>query len=146
MTTCAWLWMYAGAFLMLGELLAPGFVVFFFGLSAASVGLCRFAFGDAFDLTWQLAAFSAFSIVYLVCLRRWLKSVFMGTVGSASCGLPDEILGRRALVTEDITPGKGGRVSVGDAEWAAEADVALPAGTDVKIIARNNLTLKVTSV
>ena len=37
MTSCGWLWLYAGVGLMLAELLAPGFVVFFFGLSAASV-------------------------------------------------------------------------------------------------------------
>ena len=29
------MWLYFGAFLMLMELLAPGFVIFFFGLSAA---------------------------------------------------------------------------------------------------------------
>ena len=78
MTSCAWLWLYFGAFLMLMELLAPGFVVFFFGLSAATVGLCRFAFGEAFTTTWQLAAFSAFSILYLMVLRRWLKKTFLG--------------------------------------------------------------------
>ena len=30
MTSCAWLWLYAGLFLMLAEILAPGFVIFFF--------------------------------------------------------------------------------------------------------------------
>lgn len=146
MTSCAWLWLYAGAFLMLGELLAPGFVVFFFGLSAASVGLCRFAFGEAFDMTWQLAAFSAFSIVYIVGLRRWVKSVFAGGIGSASCGLPDEMVGRLARVSEGITPAKPGRVTVGDAEWAAASDVEIAAGADVKVTARDNLTLKVVPV
>ena len=63
MTSCAWLWLYVGAFLMLAELLLPGFVIFFFGLSAATVGLLRFALGDTFTLTWQLAAFSAFTIL-----------------------------------------------------------------------------------
>ena len=33
----AWIWMYFGAFLMLAELASPGFVVFFFGLGAATV-------------------------------------------------------------------------------------------------------------
>ena len=78
MTSCAWLWLYFGAFLMVMELLAAGFVVFVFGLSAATVGLCRFAMGESFTLTWQLAAFSAFSILYLVVLRRWLKRLFTG--------------------------------------------------------------------
>ena len=56
MLTCAWLWIYAGAALMLLELVAPGFVLCFFGLSAATVGVLRFAFGEAFTPTWQLAA------------------------------------------------------------------------------------------
>ena len=44
------LWLYFGAFLVLAELLAPGFVIFFFGLPAATVGLLWFVFGEAFDL------------------------------------------------------------------------------------------------
>ena len=63
MTSCGWLWLYLGALLMLMEIASPGFVVLFFGLSAATVGLCRFAFGEAFTLTWQLAAFSVFTIL-----------------------------------------------------------------------------------
>lgn len=146
MISCGWLWLYAGAFLMLGELLAPGFVIFFFGLSAASVGVCRFAFGEAFDMTWQLAAFSAFSIVYLIVLRRWLKSIFAGNVGSQSCGLSDELVGRLARVSEAITPLKPGRVLIGDAEWTATADCEIPVGTDVKVLERANLTVKVVAV
>ena len=73
MFSCGWLWLYAGAILMLMEILAPGFVIFFFGLAAATVGLVRFAVGDAFTLTWQLAAFSALSIVYILVLRRWVQ-------------------------------------------------------------------------
>ena len=37
MLSCAWLWVYAGAALMLLELVAPGFILCFFGLSAATV-------------------------------------------------------------------------------------------------------------
>ena len=78
MTSCAWLWIYAGAALMLLELFAPGFILCFFGLSAATVGVLRFAFGEAFDLTWQLAAFSVFSVLYIALLRRYLQKVFVG--------------------------------------------------------------------
>ena len=70
MTSCARLWIDAGAALMLLELIAPGFVLCFFGLSAASVGLLKFALGDAFTPTGQLAAFSVVSILYIVLLRR----------------------------------------------------------------------------
>lgn len=141
--SCAWLWMYLGAILMLMELMAPGFVIFFFGLSAATVGLCRFAFGDAFDLTWQLAAFSAFSILYLVFLRRWVQKVFTGKVVAEGDDFENENVGRTGKVTEAINPPLTGRVMLGDAEWTAEADVAIQPGSDVRVVSQRNLTVKV---
>ena len=143
MTSCAWLWLYAGAFLMLMELMAPGFVIFFFGLSAATVGLLRALFGEAFDLTWQLAAFSAFSILYLVVLRRWLKKTFLGGKVETKTDFDNEYVGRAGKVTTAIEPPLTGRVEIGDAEWTASADIAIPTGTTVKVISQNNLTMKV---
>jgi len=143
MTSCAWLWMYAGAFLMLAELLAPGFVIFFFGLSAATIGLLRFAFGDAFTLTWQLAAFSGFSIAYLVVLRRWLKQLFAGEKVDSSVDFDNEYVGRVGKVTEEIRPPLNGRILLGDAEWTAVADVPIAVGETVKVLEQNNLTMKV---
>ena len=146
MTGCGWLWLYAGAVLMLAELLAPGFVVFFFGLSAASVGLCRFAFGEALTPTWQLAAFSAFSVVYLLVLRRWMKRIFTGAVTTSATDFEDDMSGRPAKVTAAIEPPKTGRVMVGDAEWTASAATAIAAGADVRVVSRNNLTVQVEPV
>lgn len=146
MTSCAWLWLYFGAFLMLMELLAPGFVVFFFGLSASTVGLCRFAFGDAFSLTWQLAAFSAFSILYLVVLRRWLRKLFTGGRVETKTDFDNEYVGRVGRVVEAIRPPLAGRVMIGDAEWTASADEPLAAGTTIEVISQNNLTMKVKEV
>ena len=146
MTSCAWLWLYFGAFLMLMELLAPGFVVFFFGLSASTVGLCRFAFGDAFSLTWQLAAFSAFSILYLVVLRRWLRKLFTGGRVETKTDFDNEYVGRVGRVVEAIRPPLAGRVMIGDAEWTASADEPLAAGTTIVVISQNNLTMKVKEV
>ena len=143
MTSSGWLWMYFGAFLMLMELMAPGFVIFFFGLSAATVGLLWFALGDAFTLTWQLAAFSAFSILYLVVLRRWLKSVFTGAKGMSASDFENEYVGRVGKVTAAIEPPLAGRVEIGDAEWTAESAAPIAVGANVKVISQNNLTMKV---
>lgn len=144
MTNCAWLWLYLGAFLMLMELMAPGFIVFFFGLSACTVGLCRFAFGEVFTLTWQILAFSAFSVLYILLLRRLLKSVFVGDKSVGGEELSDGgLAGRLGRVTEQIREGLPGRVMVGDAEWSATADAPIPVGTDVKVVSQKNLTIKV---
>ena len=143
MTNCAWLWIYAGAALMLLELVVPGFVLCFFGLSAATVGVLRFAFGEAFTLTWQLAAFSAFSVLYIVLLRRYLKKVFVGGKVETRTDFDNESVGRAGKVTEAINPPLSGRVLIGDAEWTAVADRAIAAGADVRVVAQNNLTMKV---
>jgi len=146
MFTCAWLWIYAGAALVLLELIAPGFVICFFGLSAATVGVLRFAFGAVFSAAWQLAAFSAFSILYIALLRRYLKKVFVGGKVETRTDFDNESVGRIGKVTEAIEPPLTGRVLLGDAEWTAEADVSIPVGTHVKVVSQSNLTMKVTAV
>jgi inner membrane protein len=146
MLSCAWLWVYAGAILMFLELISPGFVIFFFGLSAATVGLCRFVLGDLFTATWQMAAFSAFSVLYLVFLRRWMTNLFSGKSERATVDFNNESVGRLGTITEAIKPPLTGRVMIGDAEWTAAADVPIAVGTNVKVIEQTNLTMKVEAV
>lgn len=143
MLSAAWIWIYTGAALMLLELLAPGFVIFFFGLSAATVGVIASVAGGWFTTVWQLAAFSAFSILYLVTLRRYMKEVFAGKSGKSITDFDNENVGRTGKVTEAINPPHPGRVMLGDAEWTAEAEAPIAPGTEVKVISQNNLTIKV---
>ena len=142
-----WLWMYIGGGLMLAEMLMPGCVVFFFGLSAVSLGGLMLVLPDAFSITlaWQLALFSLFSIVYLVTLRRYLKSIFSGDSGDA-VSAADEFAGRMGEVRSAIEPGVPGRVTVGDAEWDAVAAGPVAVGARVKVLSRKNLTLTVEAV
>ena len=146
MLTCAWLWVYAGSALMLLELIAPGFILCFFGLSAATVGVLRFAFGEAFTLTWQLASFSAFSILYIVLLRQYLKKVFVGGKVETKTDFDNESVGRIGQVTTAINPPLAGRILLGDAEWTAEADEPIAVGANVRVIAQQNLTMRVEKV
>ena len=60
MFTAEWIWLYIGAALMMLELVSPGFVIFFFGLAAATVGVLRMIFAGSFTTTWQLVAFAGF--------------------------------------------------------------------------------------
>ena len=136
----AWGWLIAGIVLMLMELMTPGFVVFFFGLAAAAVSLCIWVI-PGFGAYWQLAAFSVFSILFLVVLRRYVKSVFMGD--SEENAVADELVGRVGKVTELIRPEVPGRVQIRDAEWTANAAVRLEPGDEVKVTAHDNLTVTV---
>lgn len=142
MISCAWLWIYVGLGLILMELVLPGFIMCFFGLGAVSVGVCRFVFGAGFDATWQLAAFTFFSVVYIIALRRFFRRSFTGS-RQADCDLGGDYVGRTGRVTAAIEPPLQGRVMLGDSEWNAEADQPVPVDTEVKVISRNNLTMKV---
>ncbi len=143
MLGAGWLWMYLGAFLMLLEIVSPGFVIFFFGLSASTVGLMRFAFQDSFTVTWQLASFSFLCIIYLAVLRRLLRKLFSGFVSQKGEDFNDSMSGRTGVATEDIVPPLTGRVEVGDASWTAVSDVPVAAGAAVVVISSDSLTLKV---
>jgi hypothetical protein len=145
--SAGWIWLYIGGFLMLAELLAPGFVVFFFGLAAATVGLFMFFLPESFHLglAWQLALFSFFSILYLVTLRRYVKSVFLGDTADAKA-LGGEYVGRLGRVVAAIRPEVPGRVLVGDSEWTASAAQAISEGTEVKVVSQENLTFTVVPV
>ena len=136
-----WLWMYVGAFLMLAELASPGFVVFFFGLAAATVSLLKWTF-PSLPLWGQLAAFSVLSIVYLLVLRKYLKKVFTGDK-QESLSINNEYIGRVGRVVEVVRPDVPGRIILGDAEWAAKSDRRLESGTEVRVVAQENLTLLV---
>ena len=146
MLSCAWLWIYAGAALMLLELNSPGFILCFFGLSSATVGVLRFAFGEAFSPTWQLAAFSVFSILYIVLLRQYLKKVFVGGKVETRTDFDNESVGRIGIVTAAINPPLAGRVMLGDAEWTAACDEALGVGANVRVVAQQDLPMKVVRV
>ena len=145
MTSCSWLWLYVGMFLMLAELLTPGFVIFFFGLSAVTVGLCRALIGEAFTFSWQLAAFSLFAILYLAALRRWMQG-FFARGRKEQPGLDNAYVGRVGKVVEAINPPLMGHVTIGDADWTATAASAIAVGTTVKVVAQDNLTLTVEAV
>jgi len=141
------LWLYAGAGLMLAEIMTPGFVMFFFGMSAATVGILVLAAPDSMtpSFMWQLALFSALSLVYLLTLRRMVKAIFTGDNGQSG-KLEDDFAGRLGEAAAAISPGVPGRVVVGDAEWDAVSESHIPAGSKVRVVSRKNLTLKVEPV
>ncbi len=140
-TAAAWIWLYVGAFLMLAELASPGFVIFFFGLGAATVAGAKWLV-PGLSLSWQLALFSFFSIFYLVVLRKWVKNVFMGDTAETQ-KIANEYVGRIGKVVEPIRPDVPGRILLGDAEWSASSAVGIAPGATVKVVAQENLTLVV---
>ena len=143
-TAAAWIWLYIGSFLMLAEIVSPGFVVFFFGLGAATVSVCKWAM-PSLGHAAQLAIFSFASILYLVVLRRYMKKLFMGD-SEKSRALASEYVGRVGKVIETIRPEVPGRIELGEVQWAATAGEPLDPGTEVRVVEQDNLTMRVERV
>ena len=140
----AWSWLIIGILLMLMEVLTPGFVIFFFGLAAATVSIFVWLLPE-FSIYWQLVAFSVLSVIYVLVLRRYVQSVFMGDGGDVT-EMRDDMVGRIGRVTELVRPEAPGRVLVGDAEWSASSSMRIEKGMEVKVLSRSNLTVEVAPV
>ena len=137
-------WLYVGIALILLEVMTPGLVSLFFGLSALTVALIAWL-APGLAQGWQWIAFSLFSVLYIWLLRKSLKSIFNGD-REVSDSPGDEYTGKLAVVTEAIAPNKPGRVEFGGTTWKAEAAQELAAGASVRIAAKKNLTFTVEPV
>ena len=134
-------WLALGFVLMTAEVVTPGFILFFFGLSALGVGILCFIF--PLSDTFQLLFFAVLSVLSLLTLRRQMKALFTGRSREVAAGIDDPCLGGHAVVTERIAPLGGGKVELNGVAWAATAAETLEAGTQVEVVARDNLTLTV---
>ena len=136
-------WFLVGLVLLILEFAMPGLIIFFFGVGACVVAIVCLI--TEIDLNVQLIIFIASSVLSLLVLRKWLKGIFTGRLGSDKDASGDlkEFIGERAVVTEPITPEMGGRVEVHGTTWKAKADEKIAAGAVVEITGKENITLRV---
>ncbi len=140
------IWFLIGLALLIMEFVLPGLIIAFFGVGARRVALvCLFSNYVQGSGNVQLTIFILSSVLSLLCLRKWLKGVFLGHAVSKQ-NLKEnleEFIGQKAVVKEKITPKAGGKVELHGTNWLAEADEEIAEGTVVKIIGKENITLKV---
>lgn len=134
-------WLFLGVALMILEVMTPGFVFFFFGLSALTVSLVVWL-APGLAEPWQWLLFSGLSIIYILLMRKWIKSLFDGKK-EVSESPDDPFVGKTVPVTEAIAPNRPGRVEFSGTNWTAEADTDIAAGAIVRIVRQKNLTLYV---
>lgn len=136
-------WFIIGLALLLLEFVAPGLILFFFGVGAWIVSIICFPFDISINI--QLLIFIVSSVVLLALLRSRLKSTFLGrtVLQSASDEDMDGFVGERCVVVKEITGTIKGRVELHGTDWDAEADETISEGSAVEVISKKNITLKV---
>jgi membrane protein implicated in regulation of membrane protease activity len=142
----ALIWFVIGLILILMEFGIPGLITIFFGIGAWIVALLCLIFNISLNL--QLFIFLIASILPLIFLRKWFKSLIEGRSVASPVNIEEleEFLGKKAQVTEEITPDKKGKVEFRGSSWKAEAYETIPVGATVEIIDKSNITLIVKSL
>jgi len=143
------IWFLVGLLLLIFEFMLPGLIIAFFGVGAWLVALlCLLSDYVQGSINTQLIIFILASVLSLLCLRRWLKGIFMGHIVSKQDMTEnlEEFVGQRAVVIEAITPKAGGKVEFHGTNWVAQADAEIAEGAVVEIIGKENITLKVKAV
>ncbi len=137
------IWFLIGLALLIMEFVLPGLIIAFFGVGAWIVAIVCLI--TNIGINTQLIIFILSSVLSLLCLRKWLKGVFLGhTVSKQNLKQNlEEFVGQRAVVKETITPKAGGKVEFHGTNWEARADEEIAEGAMVEIIGKDNITLKV---
>jgi membrane protein implicated in regulation of membrane protease activity len=140
--TPALVWFFIGIIWMLIEFAIPGLIVIFFGIGAlVTAAVCVF-FNIPLEI--QLLIFIVTSIASLICLRKWLKTIFVGRLASHNTSdMTDDCIGQKVIVTRKITKDPGGKVELNGCNWKAIADEDIEEGAVVMVESKDNLTLKV---
>ena len=140
------IWFLTGLVLLILEFALPGLIIAFFGVGAWIVALVCLI--TDIELNTQLIIFIIASVLSLLCLRKWLKGIFLGHAVSKQ-NLKEnleEFIGQKAVVKEKIMPKSGGKVEFHGTNWLAQADEEIAEGAMVQIISKDNITLKVKSL
>ena len=134
-------WFLVGIVCYVVELVMPGFIIFFFGIGAWCVALVL-VMTDV-SLTVQLVIFLVCSLITLILLRAWVRSVFLGGALEQDDSVNVDPAPSTGVVTEAIVPPAAGRVKYGGSFWKAVADEAIAVDTVVIIMEKKDLTIKV---
>ena len=139
-----WLiWMSLGIALMVAELLVPGGIVVFLGISAMVVSMAIYV-GWISSVTYALLTWFITSIVFMLFLRSLFMKYFEGDSQIHDVDDNAGISGKIVEVIEEITPEQSGRVRMRDSTWVAKSEENFKIGDKAIIVSieENILTIK----
>ena len=126
--------------LFAAEALAPGAFMLWIGIGAAAVFVLVAVFADI-PLLWQVVAFVVLSVVSIQCYRRWGRSHDRQSDQPLLNRRAEQLIGRVVVLDQAIVAGKG-RAKIDDAFWVVSGP-DMPAGSPVRVVAVEGMTLKV---
>ncbi len=139
----AWHWLALGVLLMVVEVMAPGFIFLWLGISAVVTGLVLAAVAIPWEA--QLVLFAVLSVVASVAGRRWLAARRRPSDHPTLNRRGDDIVETCHTLDEATSRGRG-QVRIGDSVWRLRVrpdGSDLPAGARVRVVRVEGSTLVV---
>ncbi len=133
-------WAALAVVLFAAEALAPGAFMLWMGFAAAAVFVAVWAF-DGFSVLMQVVLFVVLSFVSIQIYRTWFRKRARQSDQPLLNRRAEQLIGRVVPLDQAIVNGNG-RAKVDDAFWVV-AGPDLPAGSPVRVVAVDGMTLKV---
>lgn len=132
-----WAWVIVGLVLLALEVLAPGAIFLWLGVSAIVVGLLEFVF----DMSWQaeVIVFGVLSLVSVIAYRMYMRGRTNATDRPFLNRRISGLIGRTYQLHQAIDHGEG-RIRVNDTLWRVRGP-DLPQGTSVKVVSSDGAVL-----
>jgi membrane protein implicated in regulation of membrane protease activity len=133
-------WAAVALLLFAAEAMAPGAFMLWMGLAAAVVFVGVLLI-PGIPVLAQVAAFIVLSFVSIQIYRRWFRKNEPQSDRPHLNQRANTLVGHVVKLDQAIVNGRG-RVQIADAFWVVEG-ADLPAGTPVRVVAVDGMTLKV---
>jgi len=135
-----WSWWIVSALLVILEVVAPGVLFLWLGVSAAIVGVVVFALPDL-DWKLQFALFAALSVITVALSRRYLRRHPQATDHPTLNRRAEAQVGRTFQLAEPIRDGRG-VADMDGTRWQISGPDC-PAGTRVRVTGADGTMLRV---
>ncbi|MGX9720777.1 NfeD family protein [Stenotrophomonas acidaminiphila] len=133
-------WAALAVILFAAEAMAPGAFMLWMGLAATAVFLVVWAY-DGLAVLMQVVLFVVLSFVSIQVYRTWFRRRARPSEQPLLNRRAEQLVGRVVVLDQAIANGAG-RAKVDDAFWVV-AGPDLPAGSHVRVVAVDGMTLKV---
>jgi membrane protein implicated in regulation of membrane protease activity len=139
-----WFWWALALALFALEAMLPGTFMLWLGFAAAATGVVHLLL-PSLGPAGQWIVFGAFALVAVALGWRWRSRNPPGPTDQPLLNKrAEQLIGRVFPLESAIRDGRG-RLKIGDAFWTVEGDDT-PAGTRVRIVAVDGMTLRVHAV
>ncbi|MBW5405587.1 NfeD family protein [Morganella morganii] len=138
-----WFWLCFGGILLILEMLGTGGYLLWSGVAALVVALLTWIM-PGLNLEWQGIIFAVMTVICAVLWRNFQRRRQRNDSSSPN-QVNNKLIGLRAALLTDTEEGYS-RIRLADGSWRVYSRSALPAGTEVEVIAVNGITLTVRAV